>query len=131
MGIRRRVLDTVGRWDEGIPWGHEEVELAERVLTAAPIYYDPELVVDHPYADSVPDYLRKLYRQEIQRPYLWEKQGHSTREQWLKILRDALNPANYGVFPVTASLVRGAGTLAQTAGRINGMRRIGREPNEG
>lgn len=123
MGIHREVLEAVGGWDESIPWGHEELELADRVLTVSPIYYDPELVVDHPYADSIVDYLSKVYRQEVERPYVWEKQGYSRRQQWGKIARDALNPANYVGIPVTPALVHGAGTLARTAGRVSGMRR--------
>lgn len=127
MGIRRSVFDAVGMWDEGIEWGHEEVELAERVLGVAPIYYDPELVVDHPYADSIGDYLRKVYQQETQRPYLWAKDGLSERAQWLRIARASLDPANYVGMPLGPSLVRGAGTIAQTLGRISGMRRRGDE----
>jgi GT2 family glycosyltransferase len=123
MGVHRDVFDEVGGWDEGIPWGHEEVELAERVLSVAPIYYHPELVVDHPYADSVADYLRKTYKQEVEQPYLWTKQGRSRREQWLTILGDAVTPANYVGVPVRSAVVHGAGTLARAAGRVRGMRR--------
>jgi GT2 family glycosyltransferase len=121
MGIRRAVFEAVGGWDEEITWGHEEVELAERVLEAEPIYYDPELVVDHPYAESISDYLHKLYRQETQRPHLWRKQGYSRRRQWLMIARSSLNPTNYVGVPLVPSLVRGAGTVAQNLGRISGM----------
>lgn len=121
MGVHRDVFEAVGEWDERISWGHEELELAERVLTVAPIYYDPDLVVDHPYADSVSDYLTKLYRQERYQPYLWEKQGYSPRAQWLSIAGDALNPMNYVGFPVGPALLHGAGTIARAAGRISGM----------
>lgn len=123
MGVRRDVFEEVGGWDESIPWGHEEMELAERVLTAAPIYYDPELVVDHVYADSVSDYLTKVYRQEMEKPYLWTKAGRTRRGQWLEIAADAVNPANYVGFPVRSGLVHAAGTVARTAGRVRGMRR--------
>mgnify|MGYP000047144490 CR=1 FL=1 len=121
MAVHRDVFDAVGGWDERIPWGHEELELAERVLTAAPIYYDPELVVDHVYADSASDYLSKVYSQAKQQPYLWEKQGHSTRGQWLSIVGDAVDPANYVGLPLAPALLHGAGTVARTAGRIRGM----------
>lgn len=123
MGVHRDVFDEIGGWDEGIPWGHEEVELAERVLSVSPIYYDPELVVDHAYADSVSDYLTKTYKQEAEQPYLWNKRGLSRRDQWLTILTDALNPTNYVGFPVRSALLHGAGTLAGAAGRVRGMRR--------
>lgn len=122
MGIRRAVFDAVGKWDEDITWGHEEVELAERVLTIVPIYYDPKLVVDHPYAESIPDYLSKQYQQATQMPHLWTKRGVSTRAQWSKIVRTCFNPANYLGFPVFPALVSGAGTIAQTFGHIAGMR---------
>ncbi|ELZ46314.1 family 2 glycosyl transferase [Halorubrum coriense DSM 10284] len=130
MGVRREVFDEVGGWDEGIPWGHEEVELAERVLTTSPIYYDPDLVVDHPYADSVSDFLTKKYQQEVQQPYLWTKEGRSEREQWLTILGDAITPTNYIGFPLRTSLVYAAGTLARIAGRVRGMRRHHASPTD-
>ena len=123
MAVHRDVFDAVGWWDEGISWGHEELELAERVLTAAPIYYDPDLVVDHVYADSVPDYLSKVYQQEQQQPYLWQKQGHSTSTQWLTIVGDALDLRNYVGVPLGPALLEGAGTVARAGGRINGMLR--------
>jgi GT2 family glycosyltransferase len=123
MGVHRDVFDEIGGWDEAIPWGHEEVDLAERVLSVSPIYYDPELVVDHAYADSVTDYLTKTYKQEREQPYLWSKSGRSRREQWLAIAGDALTPANYIGLPVRSALLHGAGTLARAAGRVSGMRR--------
>jgi hypothetical protein len=99
------------------------VELAERVLSVSPIYYDPELVVDHAYADSVTDYLTKTYKQEVEQPYLWNKQGRSRRAQWLSILGDAVTPTNYVGLPLGSALLHGAGTLARAAGRVHGMRR--------
>ncbi|TKX52452.1 glycosyltransferase family 2 protein, partial [Halorubrum sp. SS7] len=116
--------------DEEIPWGHEELELAERVLRVSPIYYDPDLVVDHVYADSVSDYLTKTYRQEVERPYLWAKQGRSEREQWLMILADAVTPTNYIGLPLRSGLIHGAGTLAGAAGRVRGMRRQDAGPTD-
>ncbi|TKX54917.1 glycosyltransferase family 2 protein [Halorubrum sp. SP3] len=130
MGVRRAVFDEVGGWDEEIPWGHEELELAERVLRVSPIYYDPDLVVDHVYADSVSDYLTKTYRQEVERPYLWAKQGRSEREQWLMILADAVTPTNYIGLPLRSGLIHGAGTLAGAAGRVRGMRRQDAGPTD-
>lgn len=117
---RVRCSWAVGRGDI---LGHEKLELAERVLTAAPICYDPDLVVDHVYADSVPDYLSKVYQQEQQQPYLWQKQGHSTPAQWLTIVGDALNPRNYLGVPLGPALLNGAGTVAKAGGRISGMLR--------
>ena len=101
----------------------EGLELAERVLTAAPIYYDSDPVVDHVYADSVPDCLSKVYQQERQQPYLWQKQGRSTLAQWLTIVGDALNPLNYLGVPLEPALLNGAGPVAKAVGRISGMLR--------
>lgn len=121
MAVRREVFDRVGLWDENISWGHEEKELADRVLQEYPIYYDPELLVYHRYADSVQDYWRKQYRLERQTPYLWEKEDVSERQQWLETLQFAANPTNYiGVTP-RHTIARAGGSIAKTAGRIAGM----------
>jgi glycosyltransferase involved in cell wall biosynthesis len=120
---RREVFDRVGGWDERISWGHEEKELAERILREYPIYYDPELTVYHSYADSVPDYWRKKYRLELQTPYLWERQGVSTSRQWIYTIAPALDPTNYiGLSPEHA-IARAGGNVARLAGRVRGMLR--------
>lgn len=121
MAVRKRVFEDVGGWDEGISWGHEEVELAERVLTEYPIYYDPELVVDHPYADSIVDYWEKMYRIERQKPYLWDKNGVPRAVQWAKIINTALSPMNYLGFSLEHALANSGGNVAKTLGRIRGM----------
>jgi GT2 family glycosyltransferase len=121
MGVRREVFDTVGMWDENITWGHEEKELAERVLQEYPIFYDPALLVYHSYADSVLDYWNKKYRLERQTPYLWDKAEMSREEQWIAILRSALDPTNYIGYTATHTAAQAGGTLAKTAGRIRGM----------
>jgi len=121
MAVRRRVFEAVGGWDESISWGHEEIELAERVLSEFPIYYDPELVVDHPYADSIVDYWQKMYRIERQKPYLWKKSGVPRPVQWAKILDAALSPVNYLGFSPEHTLAKTGGNVAKTLGRIRGM----------
>jgi glycosyltransferase involved in cell wall biosynthesis len=120
---RKEVFETVGPWDERITWGHEEKELAERVLEEYPIYYDPDLVVDHVYADSAVDYLVKQYRLDTQLPYLWEKQGVPGWRQWTYVVRDAFDPTNYLGFSPEHAALRAGKTLARTAGRIRGMLR--------
>lgn len=121
MAVRREVFEAVGGWDERIAWGHEEKELAERVLRAFPIYYDPELVVEHPYADSLLDYWRKQYALESATPRYWDARGVPERRQWLRICRHALDPTNYlGVSPTHAA-ARVGGTVAGTLGRLRGM----------
>jgi hypothetical protein len=121
MAVRREVFEDIGMWDENISWGHEEKELAERVLREYPIYYEPELLVYHSYADSISDYWEKKYRLERQTPYLWEKAGVSKRQQWLNILTDMIDPTNYvGVTP-RHTAARAGGSLAKALGRIRGM----------
>jgi len=121
MAARRSVFEEVGMWDEGIPWGHEEVELAERVLTAYPIYYDPSLVVEHAYADSIADYWRKMYRIERQKPYLWNKQGVPRAKQWSKIIGQTLTPTNYIGWSLRHVITRGGGNICKTLGQVRGM----------
>ncbi len=121
MAVHRDVFDAVGPWDEEMGWGHEEKELAERVLQTAPIFYDPELVVYHPYADSLVDYWRKQYKLERQTPTFWRKTGVSDGQQWLSIARLAGNPTNYVGRSPRHALARFGGTLAKTAGRVRGM----------
>lgn len=118
---RREVFETVGLWDEQITWGHEEKELADRILHEYPIYYDPELTVYHPYADSVRDYWRKQYQLELQTPYLWEKQGVSRSRQWINVFTPALNPVNYVGFSPEHAVARAGGNVARFVGRVRGM----------
>lgn len=121
MGVRKQVFDAVGMWDENISWGHEEKELAERVLHEYPIFYDPALLVYHSYADSIRDYWKKKYRLERQTPYLWEKDEMSEQEQWVTILRLVLDPTNYVGYTPKHTAAQAGGTIAKTAGRIRGM----------
>lgn len=121
MALRREVFETVGGWDEQMGWGHEEKELAERVNREYDIYYDPEMIVDHPYAESIPDYWRKHYELAQQTPYYWETQGLSTSEQIEQTVSSLVNPLNYLGRTPTATVTRAGGTLAQGVGRIQGL----------
>lgn len=120
---RAEVFDEVGMWNEDITWGHEEKELAERMLTYCPIYYDPELTVYHSYADSIVDYWRKQYRLETQTPYLWEQNGTPPSSQWFRTLQTLVNPMNYPGTSPKHTLARSGGVLMKFAGRVNGMLR--------
>lgn len=121
MGIHRDVFDDVGLWDENITWGHEEKELAERVIASYDIYYDPELLVHHCYTDSILNYWKKQYRLERQTPYYWDTQGKTTRWQWLRIAHDVFHPMHYLGWSAKHAIVRSGGNLARTAGRVRGM----------
>jgi len=120
MGVRREVFEAVGGWDENIGWGHEEKELAERVSEEFDIYYDPELVVHHPYADSLTDFWKKHYKLELQAAYYWDKQGLSKREQLRQIAGTAADPLNYLGRTPKVAIARAGRTLMKSAGRIVG-----------
>ncbi|SFG14224.1 Glycosyltransferase, GT2 family [Halopelagius inordinatus] len=121
MALRREAVEAVGGWDEQMGWGHEEKELAERVTEEFDIYYEPDMVVDHPYAESIPDYWRKHYELAQQTPYYWETQGMSASEQVKETVSSLVNPLNYLGRTPTATVTRAGGTLAQGVGRIQGL----------
>ena len=123
MGLRREVLEGVGGWDEGMGWGHEEKELAERVCEAHRIYYDPELVVDHVYAESLWDYWQKHYRLEKNSPYYFRKRGVPTVRILAGTFRDFLTPQNYLGRTPELTLARSGRNLAKTSGRLVGLAR--------
>lgn len=121
MAVRREVLEAVGGWDEEMGWGHEEKELADRVLEQYDIYYDPEAVVYHPYADSIPDYWRKHYQLEKQTPYYWDKRGIPLRTQVWMTVKYMIDPFHYvGRTPKLTLAYLGA-TPAKGAGRLVGL----------
>jgi len=121
MGLRREVLDAVGGWDEQMGWGHEEKELAERVIERYDIYYNPEMVVEHVYADSLLDYWRKKYRLEQGTPYYLRKQGVSDRRIVARTLADLVTPTNYLGRSPGLTLARGGSTITGAAGRLVGL----------
>jgi GT2 family glycosyltransferase len=61
MAFKKEVFESVGYFDENLEWGHDETELADRAMTEYDIYYEPEMVVEHLYADGVLDYWEKMY----------------------------------------------------------------------
>ena len=120
MGVRTEVLDAVGGWDENMGWGNEEKELADRVLAECPIYYDPEMVVDHVYAESLPDYWRKRYQLEKEMPYYLRKRGVSKRLIRIEAVLELLSPGNYLGRSLPLLLARSGGRIAGSLGRIVG-----------
>ena len=121
MAVRREVFDDVGYWDEEMGWGHEEKELAHRIRQKYRIYYDPTMVVDHPYADSIPDYWRKQYKLETRTPYYWDKVGVPRDEQVRLTVSKALQPGNYVGRTVPCAVTRAGATVAKSAGRVRGL----------
>lgn len=121
MALRREVFDSVGLFDENFVWGHEEKELAERVRRSYDIYYDPELVVEHSYADSLLDLWTKRYRQETQRPYYWHLRGASSPVQLAWTAYAAARPSRYVGETVPHTVAKSGCTVAATLGRLRGL----------
>jgi GT2 family glycosyltransferase len=93
MAIRQEVLDAVGGFDEEtFGWGHEESELAERIAQHYEIQYVPELLVEHTYVESLPDYVEKSYLLGRADVRWWRLDGKSLR--WL--VRQSLNSSIRG-----------------------------------
>ncbi|WP_336338476.1 glycosyltransferase family 2 protein [Haloarcula brevis] len=121
MGVHRSVFETVGGWDEQMGWGHEEKELARRVRSAFEIRYDPDLVVEHPYASSITEYWKKQYKLETKSPYYWSKCGISRTDQLKGIVCEAFDPLNYVRITPLATVTEAGSTVAKTAGRLRGL----------
>ena len=121
MALRKEVTETVGEWDEEMGWGHEEKELADRVIQEYDIYYDPEIVVYHPYADSILDFWQKHYRLEKNTPYYWDKKGIPRKRQLQMTAELIINPRNYLGWTPELTLAYAGGTLAKGAGRLVGF----------
>jgi GT2 family glycosyltransferase len=121
MGMRREALEAVGGWDENMGWGHEEKELAERVHSQYSIYYNPEMVVDHVYAESLRDYWKKKYKLEKYTPYYQRKQGLSTREIFWEAITYPLNPIDYLGRTPSLTIARTGKRITGAAGRLAGL----------
>lgn len=121
MGMRKEALESVGGWDESMGWGHEEKELAERVRKEYNIYYNPEMIVEHVYAESLPDYWNKKYRLEKGTPHYLRKQGFSTGRILNRIISDLVTPWNYLGRSASLTLARSGGTVAGATGRLVGL----------
>lgn len=122
MGLRTEALEAVGGWDETMGWGHEEKELADRVIEEYDIYYNPEMVVEHVYADSLVDYWKKKYRLEQGTPYYLQKKGLSRARILALTCLDCLTPTNYLGRSPSLVLARAGSTITGTAGRLVGLR---------
>jgi len=122
MGLQRSTLDAVGGWDERMGWGHEEKDLATRVVQEHDIYYNPDMVVDHPYAESLLDFWHKQYRLEMETPYYLSKHGFSKRQILTQTVTEFLQPSKYLGRTASLSLARSGRTIAKTAGRLSGLR---------
>lgn len=112
MAVRRGVLDEIGGFDETFNYGHEEYILAQRILDKYDIYYDPSMVVEHAYADSIPGFWRKEFRHGKADVLLWEAEDWALRKRFtqsMKMLLPAKGP------------VKTVGGIYRVAGRLFGL----------
>lgn len=114
MAFRREVFETVGYFDENIQWGHDETELVNRALESYHIYYNPQMHVEHPYAESVHGYLKKMWNFGPADVYYGQKSGASDGS----IVQTLFGPSQY----LHSSL---KGTAIKSTGRILRNIRIG------
>lgn len=86
MAMRKSLLERVGTFNESLPWGHEETDLALRICEETYIYYEPSMVVDHYFAESVWAYWKKSHRHGIADVQWWRVNGTAWHEQFLRSL---------------------------------------------
>jgi GT2 family glycosyltransferase len=114
MAIRKEVLESVGGFDEEtFGWGHEESELAERIAQDHHIQYVPELLIEHTYVESLPDYIEKSYLLGRADVRWWRLDGKSLG--WL--VRQSLNTPIQGEsrLETVRRIAQRAGWLAEIA----------------
>lgn len=117
MAIRREVLDDVGLFDERLPYGHEEAELADRICESYTIWYDPKLTVEHPFAESLPDYLEKQYRHGRESIPYYEITGVDVHKQMAKCI---FIPSHYVDSTVRQTAVSTLGQVVSNVGMLRG-----------
>lgn len=117
MAFRREVFESVGYFDEAIAWGHDESELKHRIRESFDIYYEPKMAVDHPYAASMFDYWRKMYRLGRADPYYWKQQGKAVTTELLLRLASP-----FGIYHglESATIIKAGGRLAKKLGMLRG-----------
>lgn len=117
MAVRRDVIDDIGGFDERLPYGHEETELTDRLCEHYDVWYCPDLVVDHPFADSLGGYLEKQYRHGREAIPYYRIRGENVARQVAKF---ALVPSHYTAPTATATALRTVGQLVSVAGMVRG-----------
>jgi hypothetical protein len=118
MAVRSAVIDDIGGFDERLPYGHEETELIDRLTAAYDVWYCPELVVDHPFADSLGGYLEKQYRHGRESiPYFAIRGENIPR----RMARFAFVPSHYTRPTVAGTLLRTVGQLVAVVGMVRGF----------
>ena len=125
MGARREVFETVGYWDEQMGWGHEEKELADRVRQKYEIRYNPDMIVDHVYAESIWDYWDKMYHLERGTPFYLRKKGLPNTRILGRTISDLLSPHSYLRRSPEVTLAKSGATVATAVGRFAGLANSG------
>jgi len=117
MAMRRAVIEDIGGFDERLPYGHEETELVDRLCAHYDVWYCPDLVVDHPFAESLGDYLEKQYRHGREAiPYYVIRDEDVLR----RMARFALVPSHYTAPTPAGTALRTLGQLVAVAGLLRG-----------
>lgn len=120
MAFHRDVFDTVGYFDENLNWGHDETELASRFGDDYTIHYETGMRVTHSYADSIPDYLEKMWRFGPADVYYGRKVGTGNSDNTRKdegdgILRTLFGPEQFQSDTTKGSVIKSAGRLVRNA----------------
>jgi len=117
MAIRREVLEDVGGFNERLPYGHEEAELIDRVCEAYTVWYSPDLQIEHPFAESIPDYLEKQYRHGKESITYYKIRGDSVLR---RIVGSTLIPTSYIDTTGSKPVITAVGQVVSNIGMIHG-----------
>jgi len=133
MAMRREVIDDIGGFDERLPYGHEETELVDRLCDAYDVWYCPDLVVHHPFADSLGGYLEKQYRHGREAVSYYAIRGEDLPR---RMARFAFVPSHYTGPTATATALQTLGQLVAVVGMARGYVRYlsasdGEDPLDG
>lgn len=115
MAIRREVFEEVGMFDESLEWGGEDTLFAIRASDQFNIHYDPNLVVDHRYRESVGEHWRKQWRFGQTEVYLSSVLGRPVLSNWYEIVPVGVDRT------IKGSLVKSVGKLIRLASICQGL----------
>jgi len=128
MGFRREVFETVGGFDENLEWGHDETELLERAREFFTVYYDPEIAVEHSYAESAIDLWKKWWRIGPADVYYGQKSDSASDENG-GILQTLFGPDQYLHETARGTAIKAVGrTLRNASIGLEVARRVANIP---
>jgi len=117
MALRRAVIEDIGGFDERLPYGHEETELVDRLCSAYDVWYSPDLVVDHPFAESLGGYLEKQYRHGREAIPYYAIRGENVPRRAAEF---AFIPSHYTGPTLAATALQSFGQLVAVVGLLQG-----------